>query len=59
MLMDGCAGVEGGQPGRGRGWGAIEHSGLLASLFLTTVCLVESQMAQTKRKTHSLWEEKS
>ena len=52
-------GLKGGQPGRGREWGEIEHSGLLASLFLTTICLVESQMAQTKRKTHSLWEEKS
>lgn len=38
--------------------GAVAYSGLLASLFLTAVCLVRSQMAQTERKTNSLWEEK-
>lgn len=57
MLIDGCTEVRG-QPGQAREQGAVAYFGLLASLFLTTVCLVGSQMAQIEMKMNSLWEEK-
>lgn len=57
MLMDGGTRVRG-QPRQAREQGAVAYFGLLASLVLSTVCLVGSQMAQTEMKMNSFWEEK-